>query len=150
MKTTRSKFTILRQVVSHIPTHLVIQLARQHGVAARCRSFSPWSHVVSLVFAQLSHALGLNDVCDFLRNHSGVLPTLRGATAPSRNGLAHANKVRNADMAEDLFWRTLSSLQQRHPRFGMGRKYVGFPRRFKRLINVVDSTTVKLVANCID
>jgi hypothetical protein len=30
----------------------------------------------------------------------------------------------------------------------MGRKYTGSPRRFKRTINVVDSTTIKLVANC--
>jgi hypothetical protein len=32
----------------------------------------------------------------------------------------------------------------------MGRKYVGLPRRFKRIINVVDSTTIRLVANCMD
>ena len=31
------------------------------------RTFSPWSHVVSLLFAQLTHAIGLNDVCDSLR-----------------------------------------------------------------------------------
>jgi transposase len=32
----------------------------------------------------------------------------------------------------------------------MGRNYCGFPRRFKRIINVVDSTTIRLVANCLD
>ncbi len=32
----------------------------------------------------------------------------------------------------------------------MGRKYVGFPRRIKRVINVMDSTTIKLVANCMN
>jgi hypothetical protein len=53
-------------------------------------------------------------------------------------------------MAEELFWQTLGHLQSQAPRFGMGRKYTGFPRRFKRVINVVDSTTIKLVANCMD
>jgi hypothetical protein len=27
-------------------------------------NFQPWSHVVCMLFAQLTHAIGLNDVCD--------------------------------------------------------------------------------------
>ena len=53
-------------------------------------------------------------------------------------------------MAEELFWETLSEIQKVYPEFGMGRKYCGFPARFKRIINVIDSTTIKLVANCMD
>ena len=74
------------------------------------RSFSSWSHVVCLLFAQLTHALGLNDVCDALRLHSGPLSAIRGATPPSRNGLSHANKVRPAALAEELFWKMLEHL----------------------------------------
>ena len=146
---TNHKFTILKQVMEEIPSYLVSKLSREHGVFKRCRTFSSWSHVVSMVFAQLSHALSLNDIRDCLHHHSGALATIRGATPPSRNGLSHANRVRNADMAEALFWETLSSIQRRFPKFGMGRKYCGFPHRFKRIINVVDSSTIKLVANCI-
>jgi hypothetical protein len=51
---------------------------------------------VSMLFAQLTHAIGLNDVCDALRLHSGLLSALRGATPPSRNNLSHANKHRDA------------------------------------------------------
>jgi hypothetical protein len=67
------------------------------------RSFSAWSHVVSMLFAQLTHAIGLNDVCDALQLHSGLLSALRGATPPSRNNLSHANKHRDAALAERLF-----------------------------------------------
>jgi hypothetical protein len=150
MKPARTKFTVLKQTMELIPRNLVPKLAREHGVQGRCRTFSAWSHVVSMVFAQLSHALSLNDICDTLGNHSGALRTVREATPPSRNGLSHANRTRNADMAEALFWRTLSALRSAAPGFGMGRKYCGFPRRFKRVINVVDSTTIQLVANCMD
>ncbi len=150
MKPAKSTMTVLKQVVDQIPAYLVPKLAKKHGVDKKSRSFTPWSHVVSLVHTQLAHSLSLNDVCDDLRNHSGALGTLRGATPPSRNGLSHASRNRNADMAEELFWATLHDLQARAPGFGMGRKYVGFPRRFKRVINVVDSTTIKLVANCMD
>ena len=36
--------------------------------------------------------------------HSGQLVTLRGATPPSRNNLSHANKERDASLAEKIFW----------------------------------------------
>jgi len=147
---TRNKFTILKQVMEKIPSYLVSTIARKHGCEKQSRSFSPWSHVVTMVYAHLAHSLGLNDISDTLRHHGGALATVRGAVAPSRNCLSHANKVRSADMAEELFWETLSEIQKNHPKFGMGRKYCGFPRRFKKVINVIDSTTIKLVANCID
>jgi Transposase DDE domain/Domain of unknown function (DUF4372) len=150
VKPTRNKFTILKQVVEKIPSYLVSKLANKYGVDKKSRTFSPWSHVVTMVFAQLAHSFGLNDVSDSLTHHSSALATVRGATPPSRNGLSHANKVRDADMAEELFWLTLSDIQRDHPNFGMGRNYCGFPRRFKKIINVIDSTTIKLVANCMD
>src|SRR3972149_2705135 len=101
---TRSKFSVFRQLCNLIPTHLVAQLARATGVDEIARSFTPWSHVVSLLFAQFTHAIGLNDVCDALRLHAGPLSAIRAATPPSRNNLSHAHKVRPAALAEQLFW----------------------------------------------
>lgn len=150
MKTARHQFSILKQICELIPGHLVPKLAREHGVDKKCRTFDPWSHVVSLIHAQIAHSMSLNDVCDTLQNHSGVLTTIRKAVPPSRNGLSHANNNRNADMAEDLFWQTLDHLCKAFPRFGRDHGYCGLPRRFKRGVKAVDSTTVRLVANCID
>ena len=125
------------------------QLAREHAVVERSRTFRPWSHVVSLIYAQLTHSLGLNDVCDALRLHSGPLSAIRGATPPSKNALSHANRERNPKMAEALFWTMLDHLQQLHPGFG-ARRRPKLAFRFKRLIHIVDSTTLQLVANCLD
>jgi len=144
---TRSQHTTLKQIGEHIPPHLVAKLGRKHGVQSR--DITPWSHTVAMLEAQLTHAIGLNDVCDNLRNHGGLLSAIRGAKAPSRNGLSHANRTRPAAMAEDLFWAVLRHLETIAPGFG-GRSYEGFPRRFRRSISVVDSTTIALVANCMD
>jgi hypothetical protein len=133
-----------------IPPHLVPRLARETGAAKKARSFSPWSHLVSLIYAQLTHAIGLNDICDGLRLHSGQLVTLRGATPPSRNNLSHANKGRDASLAEKLFWAVLGHLQTLQPGFARGSRGKGLVRRFRRVIHVVDSTTIKLVASCMD
>jgi hypothetical protein len=148
-KPTRSSFSLLRQLCNLIPTHLVPKLARDTGVEARARTFKPWSHVVSLLYAQLTHALGLNDVCDALRLHAGPLAAIRGATAPSKNALSHANRQRDPKLAEALFWQMLEHLQQLHPGFG-ARRRPRFAFRFKRLIHVVDSTTIQLVARSMD
>lgn len=148
-KPTRSSFTLLRQLCNLIPNHHVPQLAREHAVEQKSRTFRPWSHVVSLIYAQLTHALGLNDVCDALRLHAGPLSAIRGATAPSKNALSHANRERNPAMAEALFWTMLEHLQTLHPGFG-ARPRPRFAFRFKRLIHVVDSTTIQLVARCMD
>jgi len=147
---TGSKFTVLRQLCNYIPPHLVPQLARDTGVAEQARTFSPWSQVVALSYAQLSHSIGLNDVCDALQLNSGPLAALRGATPPSRNNLSHANKVRDAAMAEQLFWAVLEHLGNLSPGFISGKDGQRFVRRLKRKIHLVDSTTIQLIASCMD
>jgi len=149
MKNIKSKYTVLQQICNIIPGFLVKNLAVKHEVDKQARSFSPWSHVVAMLYVHIAHSLSLNDVVDTLRNHSGILTTIRNATPPSRNGLSHANKIRSADMAEELFWQVLKHIQTTYPDFGPGHKYSGVPKRFKRTIVAVDSTTIQLVANCI-
>jgi IS5 family transposase len=140
---------VLRQLVELIPSYLVSKLARVHGVDRQARSFSPWSHVVALLYAQMAHALSLNDVCDGLRLWATPLRALRGAIPPSRNNLSHANKTRDCAMAEDLFWQVLNHLQSTFPAFGRGRAK-GLAWRFHRTIHVVDATVIQLVASCLD
>jgi hypothetical protein len=148
-KPTKSKFTLLRQLCNLIPSHLVPKLARENKTQEEARKFKPWSHVVALLYAQLTHSLGLNDVCDALALHAGPLSAIRGATAPKRNTFSHANRERDPAMAEKLFWQMLEHLQGLCPGFGRGRR-ARFAFRFKRMIHVVDSTTIQLVANCMN
>jgi hypothetical protein len=150
MKPARHKFTLLKQVVENIPPYLVSRLTHQHGIDKKIRTFSSWSHVTSMIFTQLSHALSLNDVCDTLQYHSGALATVRNAQPPSRNGLSHANKVRSSEMAKDLFYETRNHLTENFPRFGRFDTPFKLPRKIKRVINIVDSSTIQLFANCMD
>lgn len=100
-----------------------------------------------MLFAQLTHAISLNDVCDALKIFSGPLSAIRGASGPSPNALSHANKVRDARMAEQLLWAQLEHLQGLSPGFTGGQSRLP---RFKRRLFAVDSTVIKLVANCMD
>jgi hypothetical protein len=132
-----------------IPGHLVSKVAREYGVDKKARTFSPWSHVVALLYAQFTHALSLHDVCDALKNHAAKLWRIRDAVGPSKNTFSHANRERDGDMAEALFWAILHHFTTVCPRFG-GQRFQGMPRRFKRAVHAVDSSTIRLVVNCID
>lgn len=149
-KPTKHSICVLYQLCKAIPTGMVRKLSDEYGVEGKCRTFSAWSHVMSLLYCHLTHAIGLNDVCDGLRHHEAKLGGIRGATPPSRNGLSHANKHRNSDMMEALFWQVLGSLQERHKSFGPSGRYRKLPRKFKRAIHAIDSSTIALVANCMD
>jgi hypothetical protein len=147
-KPARSNVIVLKQLLNFIPRSLLNQTARKTGVDAKARTFSVLSHVAAMFFAQLSHAISLNDVCDWLRLKAAALSRLQ-ILPPSRNTLSHANKVRSADFIETLFWSVLGHLQNIQPGFARGKRGKGLLRRFKVRIHAVDSTVMELVANCI-
>jgi hypothetical protein len=69
------------------------------------------SHLGTMIFAQLAHALSLNDVCDWLRFKARATAAF-GLTPPLRNNLSNSNDVRSSKFAELVFWRTLAHLQR--------------------------------------
>jgi hypothetical protein len=145
----KSKLTVLQQICNLIPGHLAVRVARETGVEKQSRIFDPWSHLVTMLYAQLSHALSLNDVCDGLAMNEPFLKSIRGAHHPSRNGLSHANQRRNAGFAEQMYWQVLGHLQAGQPGFGW-HKTRNFAFRFKRPIHLIDATVIPLVAHCMD
>ena len=98
----RANVLVLKQILNLIPRGIISRHAREIGVDVKARTFSVVSHLSAMLFAQLSHAMGLNDVCDWLRLKSGVLARF-GVPLPSKNVLSHANKQRSAEFAEKLF-----------------------------------------------
>ena len=91
----RGKFNILRQICNFIPEQMVSKVARTTGAEDKSRTFRPWSHVVSLIYAQLSHSIGLNDLCDSLQLHSLMAKDYR----PARREwmlVSHSRQVNSA------------------------------------------------------
>jgi hypothetical protein len=140
---------VLKHLLNHIPRFLINRAAQETGVAKQARSFSVFSHLAAMLFAQLAHAISLNDICDWLRLRAGALARFQ-VSVPARNCLSHANKTHSADFIEKLFWSVLAHLQSIQPTFASGRKGKGLLRRFKVKIHAVDSTVMELVANCMD
>lgn len=149
----RHHINVLGQLLKLIPRGIIDTAAKETGVDAKARTFSVLSHLGTMVFAQLAHALSLNDVCDWLRMKARAIAAF-GLTPPSRNNLSNSNKVRDAKFAQLVFWRTLAHLQHCDRSFGRRRPGGNTGRsllhRFKVRIHAVDSTVMELVANCLN
>ena len=141
IKPTRGNFNILRQICNLIPEHEVSK--------DQARTFSPWRPHRQPAGRATGSWHRTQWLGDSLQLRSGPLSTIRGATPPSRNGLSRANRKRSPAMAEKLFWRTLDHLTQQTPAFAAGKRR-GPAFRFKMPIHVIDSTTMELVAHCLD
>ncbi len=148
-KPAKSYVVVLKQVLNHIPRKIVNECAHTSGAEKHARTFSVYSHLVSLLYAQISKSMSLHDVCDSLELKSATLYRI-GATPPKRNTLSNANKSRPAEFAEKLLWKTLEHLGRQSPSFLTGLSCKGYLRRFKVRIQALDSSVIKLVANSMD
>ena len=145
---TRTVYTIWKQIASLIPDQIVIESAKEAKVLSR--SFTPWSHLLALIFQQITKTESLNGVCDTAKAFGKEWTRMRGAQIPHRNTFSNANRKRNSKMAENVFWRMFEHLKGMSPEFASS-KYTGFLKRFKgRSIHALDSTIIKLTLNCFD
>ena len=144
----KTQYAILRQVVTLIPPEIVHDIDRD--VRHRYKGFSVWSHVVALIYQQLTRTGSLNGVCDAAKVHESEWGQLRDATVPHRNTLSNANRKRNPALAEKLHWELLKYFSETFPDFSKV-KYEGYLARFReRHIHLLDSSTIQLVLNSID
>jgi hypothetical protein len=69
----------LRETLNLIPRGMISRLGRETRVEEKARTFSVTSHLAAMLFAQLTHAISLNDVCDWPRMKTTLNPvTLSG------------------------------------------------------------------------
>ena len=144
----KTAYTALRQIVQWIPEGLPDRIARE--AKADIRTFSCTSHVLALLYGQITRASSLNEICDAARLHEPELNRIRGATAPKRNTFSNANRTRDPAIAEKLYWAVFAHLQGICPSFTQYGKHKGFIFRVKRDIFAIDSTTLQLTLDCID
>ena len=154
--TTEGRLSVLAQLCNLIPPHLVPKVLRklkdEQGVKVQARVFKVWSHIVCLLYCHFANCVSLNDICDALGLHRAVLNSIRNAVAPCRNTLSNANMKRDSRVIQTVYYAMLDHIGSMNPGFmGRGkRSYFRLPRRFKRAIRAIDSTTIELIAKCMD
>jgi hypothetical protein len=88
--------------MQHLPWAEFEALVARHGRNEQAREFNATSHLVAMVYAQLSEACSLRALVGELQSHATRLYHL-GAKPPARSTLADANRDRPAALFSDLF-----------------------------------------------
>lgn len=147
-KSLRRSLSVFAQIVHLIPAGLVDRLAE--GAKIKARLFSYAHQVCSLLLGQLAGAFSLNEICDAEQVHRKKLFRIRGILPAKRNTFSNANRTRDPDIAERLYWELYRRLTSSFSEF-LRRPHKGALARFRfRRIFAVDATVLQLTLNSID
>jgi len=117
------------------------QAVRRHKADARTKGFSCWDQFVAMMFCQVGQAKSLREIEEGLASCEGRLRHLGLIESPSRSTLSYANKVRPAQVFEDMFYSMLSVCQAAAGKHSF---------RFKNRLLSLDSTVIELCASMFD
>ena len=127
----KTQYAILRQVVTLIPPGIIHEIDKD--VRHRYKGFSVWSHIVALIYQQLTRTASLNGVCDAAKVHESEWGLLRDATVPHRNTLSNANRKRDPALhiltARPIRSRTCTWMRLTEQRTGQLRNMSSMVRR---------------------
>ncbi len=129
--------TVLAQLLAIVPFAHFEHLVDNYQANRWTRGFTAWSHLICMVYAQLTRREGLRDLVDCLNSQGSKLYHVGLRQRVSRSTLADANERRSAELFEALGQRliamALAAYQDQD--IGLG---------LKEPLYAMDSTTVDL------
>lgn len=127
--------TIMNQLLTHIPRHQFDTLVRQGCGDRYVKTFSTWSQLAVLFYAQASGKNSLRDIENALLAQENKLYHVGLPLSVPRSTLADANKNRDWRIFEGLFYRLLERCRSVTPKHKF---------KFKNPLYSFDATTIDL------
>lgn len=127
------------QLLQLIPRGYFEQIVSESGADRHNKGFSPLSHLVTMVFAQLGQMNSLRQVCAGMEPHRDLLNSLGVTRLPTKTNLAKTNETRDSGLFEKLFWKTVGHFRSR---LAMNLRLPKF--RFSRKLFSLDATMISL------
>jgi Transposase DDE domain/Domain of unknown function (DUF4372) len=127
------KNSVFHDLLKHVPWAGFERLVEEHGADFRARSLSSKTHLIALLYGQLSGASGLREIISALESHAARLYHL-GAGMVARSTLSDANALRPCEVFTDLLGLLIS---QGHR---------GLRRALDGTTYLIDSTGLRLSA----
>lgn len=138
------KVSLLTQILALIDRNIFSSVVKKHNSDKYCKGINTWTHMVSMVFMQLSGASSIRDISNGLLSATGNLNHLGIFRSPSRSSISYLNKHRDASVFESLYFAFLTKLE---PSLEKSRLYA---RQLKKKIFIIDSTIIPLSLSLFD
>ncbi len=139
-----TKVTLLAQLLQLVDRELVDKLISKHNANKHSKGIGSWSHLLSMIFLQLSGCSSLRDVCNGLRSTTGNINHLGALRAPCRSSLSYLNKHRKEGFFKDLYFELLEKLE---PSLQRSRAQA---RQIKRKVFIMDASIIPLCLSLFD
>lgn len=133
--------SLFSQLLSVIDRHIFEEAVHRRGAQKRTKGFSSWDQFVAMMFCQVAQAKSLREIEEGMASCEGKLQHLGLASSPGRSTLSYANRVRPAEVFEDVFYSMLSVCQSVAGKHSF---------RFKSRSLSLDSSVIELCAGMFD
>ena len=127
----RHNNSVLHELLKHLPWRKFEELVEEHQADARVRKLSTKTHLVALLFAQLSGATSLREIEMAMHSHACRLYHL-GTREVSRSTLADANRGRTHQVFSELLVHMMAQASR------------SLRRSAAEAVRLIDSTQIKL------
>jgi len=138
------KLSLFSQLLGLVDRKIFTSQVKEYNTDKHCKGFDSWSHLVSMLFMQLSGISSLRDISNGLRSATGNLNHLGMSTAPSKSSISYQNKHRNYEVFMSLYFKLLDKYE---PSLARRRKYA---RKLRRKIFIMDSSIIPLCLSLFD
>lgn len=140
----RSKYTILSQVLSILSRPSFQKLVVKHDTDKHVQTFDTWTHLVSMLFMHFAGVDSLRDISYGMQSVEGDLNHFGVKHAPSKSIISYQNEHRTHEVFQDYYFEMLAKLE---PSLQRRKRYA---RQIKRKIYIMDSSLIPLCLSLFD
>jgi hypothetical protein len=138
------KITLFAQITNILDKNIFKSLVAKHQSDKHNKGINSWTHLISMIFLQMSQSSSLREISNGLRSATGNLNHLGIKTAPSKSTLSYINQTRTWELFHDCYFAMYGALQESCR--GMQKK---FKIKTKRIM-LLDSTLISLCMELFD
>jgi hypothetical protein len=139
-----TNISLFGQVLSLIDRNICQKIVKNYQSDKHSKGINTWTHMVSMIFMQMSSSTSLRDISTGLLSATGNLSHFGIAKSPSKSTLSYINQHRSFEVFRDIYFALLESLE---PSLARSKKYA---RALKRNVYLLDSTVIPLSLSLFD
>lgn len=138
------KVSVLCQILALVDRNICNRVVKKYQSDKYSKGINTWTHMVSMIFMQLSSSNSNRDIANGLMSATGNLSHLGVSKAPCKSSMSYINQHRTYEVFKDIYFELLEALE---PSLAKSRK---FARSLRRKIYLMDSTIIPLSLSLFD
>jgi len=138
-----TNINLFSQIIARLDKLSFKKLVKEQETDKYNKGIDSWTHLITMLFSQLSNSQSTRDISNGLRSATGNLNHLGLNKAPSKSGISYQNKNRSWELFKDYYYKLSNHL-------GQQANFKQKKFRIKSKIFLLDSSTISLCLSLFD